>query len=384
MQRFGEFVIRTGGAYLPGVDMGTSVGDLQAMADIGADVSCNDEDPSPWTAIGVAAAVRAAIEHVDRRQGIEGARVLIQGAGHVGAALARDLAADGAEIIVADINAERAAAVAAEVGGSTVAADDGPRDAECDVFSPCSVAKVITPETVGRLRCRMLVGAANDTLSDAGCADLLAERDITYVPDFVSNAGGVIHIHSPARRLQREAPAHGGAADRHPHARGARVGLRLRADAVADRVRARTPDPGRRPIRCRRRAKQRRSAPWKDLRPGADTRMSTATPLRELSLERPLHRGIRADPAGRDAGARQADARPALARRAARPRHRRVRERLSGLAARRARPRAAARRPAPGRRPGSSSGPASTRSSRRPRSPARSCSASCRARPSRA
>jgi leucine dehydrogenase len=195
MQRFGEFVIRTGGAYLPGVDMGTSIGDLQAMADIGADVSCNHEDPSPWTALGVAAAVRAAIEHVDQREGIQGSRVLIQGAGHVGAALARDLASDGARIIVADINAERASAVAAEVGGVTVAAADV-LSTECDVFSPCSVAKVVTPATVERLHCRMIVGAANDTLSDASCADLLAEHQITYVPDFVSNAGGVIHIHA--------------------------------------------------------------------------------------------------------------------------------------------------------------------------------------------
>jgi leucine dehydrogenase len=195
MQRFGEFVIRTGGAYLPGVDMGTNVDDLQAMADIGADVSCNDEDPSPWTALGVAAAVRAAIEHVDQRQGIKGARVLIQGAGHVGASLARDLASDGAEIILADIDAARATALAAELGATTVAAK-AVIHTPCDVLAPCSVAKVITPETVARLRCRMIVGAANDTISDDSCADMLAERKITYVPDFVSNAGGVIHIHS--------------------------------------------------------------------------------------------------------------------------------------------------------------------------------------------
>jgi leucine dehydrogenase len=195
MRRFGEFVIRTGGAYVPGVDMGTTVDDLQAMADIGADVSCNQEDPSPWTAVGVAAAARAAVEHVDRRRGIEGTRVLIQGAGHVGAALARDLAADGAKIVLSDIDAERAAAVAAELGGTTVPADDA-LGTPCDLFAPCSVAKVVTPETVGRLQCRMIVGAANDTLSDPGCAELLAAREITYVPDFVSNAGGVIHIHS--------------------------------------------------------------------------------------------------------------------------------------------------------------------------------------------
>lgn len=195
MRRFGEFVIRTGGAYLPGVDMGTSVEDLQAMAEVGADVSCNEEDPSPWTAVGVAAAVRAAIEHVDQRQGISGARVLIQGAGHVGAALARDLAADGAEIVIADIDPDRARAVADELGGSTVT-PEAVLDTPCDVFAPCSVAKVITPEAVGRLQCRMIAGAANDTLSGDSCADLLAQRKITYVPDFISNAGGVIHIHS--------------------------------------------------------------------------------------------------------------------------------------------------------------------------------------------
>jgi leucine dehydrogenase len=195
MQRFGEFVIRTGGAYLPGVDMGTSIDDLQAMADIGADVSCNDEDPSPWTALGVAAAVRAAVEHVDQRQGIKGARVLIQGAGHVGASLARDLASDGAEIVIADINAERAAALAAEIGATTVP-PQAVIHTPCDVFAPCSIAKVITPETVAQLRCRIIAGAANDTLADETCADLLAQRKITYVPDFVSNAGGVIHIHS--------------------------------------------------------------------------------------------------------------------------------------------------------------------------------------------
>jgi leucine dehydrogenase len=208
MRRFGQFVVRTGGAYLPGVDMGTSVEDLQLMAAAGADVSCDDEDPSPWTALGVAAAVRAALEHVQRRSEIAGARVLIQGAGHVGAALARDLAADGAQVMLADVDAERAATVAAEVHGSTVPAQ-AVLDTPCDVFAPCSVAKVVTPATVARLRCRVIAGAANDTLSDESCAELLAERGIVYVPDYVSNAGGVIHIHSlraghSAERLRRD------------------------------------------------------------------------------------------------------------------------------------------------------------------------------------
>ena len=88
MRRFGDFVTRTGGAYLPGVDMGTTTEDLAIAGQSGAVVSCATEDPSPWTALGVAAAIRAAVAHLDRRESLDGVRVLVQGAGHVGAALA--------------------------------------------------------------------------------------------------------------------------------------------------------------------------------------------------------------------------------------------------------------------------------------------------------
>jgi leucine dehydrogenase len=195
MRRFGDFILRSGGAYLPGVDMGTTIEDLAIAGESGAVVSCSTEDPSPWTALGVAAGIRAAVAHVDDRESLDGVRVLIQGAGHVGAALAHDLAADGAQIVVADVNAERAAAVAHEVGGSTVAPSEV-ISTRCDVFAPCAVARVISPATIDELSCRIIVPAANDTLSHEAEADLLAQRGITYVPDFIANAGGVIHIHA--------------------------------------------------------------------------------------------------------------------------------------------------------------------------------------------
>ena len=195
MRRFGDFVARTGGAYLPGVDMGTTVDDLATMGESGAEVSCSEEDPSPWTALGVAAAVRAAVSHLDQRDGLDGVRVLIQGTGHVGAALAFDLAADGAEVLVADIDQARAQAIAETVGGRVVAPADVAQT-ECDVYAPCAVARVVTADTVPALRCRAIIGAANDTLSSDADADLLAARGIVYVPDFIANAGGVVHIHA--------------------------------------------------------------------------------------------------------------------------------------------------------------------------------------------
>ncbi len=195
MRRFGAFVARTGGAYLPGVDMGTSPQDLGVIAEAGADVSCSSDDPSPWTAVGVAAAITAAVEHVDRRSGLEGVRVVIQGAGHVGAALARDLAAAGAQVVVADVDEKRAADVAADVGGRTVAVDRALTE-PCDVLAPCAVARVLDAKSIPALRCRIIAGAANDTLATPLDAELLHRSGITYVPDFVANAGGVIHIHA--------------------------------------------------------------------------------------------------------------------------------------------------------------------------------------------
>jgi len=197
MSRFGDFVARTAGTYIPGVDMGTSVEDLALIGASGATVSCSQLDPSTWTAVGVASAIRAALTHVDGRTNVAGVRVLIQGVGHVGAALAHDLAFNGAEVIVTDIDANRAAELADEVGGTSVPADRA-LETPCDVFAPCAVARVVSRATVGRLSCRIIAGAANDILADRSLAASLASRGITYVPDFVSNAGGVIHIHAVA------------------------------------------------------------------------------------------------------------------------------------------------------------------------------------------
>ena len=193
MRRFGEFVAGAGGHYLPGVDMGTSPTDLALMSEAGATVSCATEDPSRWTATGVAAAIRAAVAH--RGLVMAGTRVLVQGAGHVGEALARILAAEGAAVLIADVDGQRARALAAELDGQVI----DPRTVigtRCDVFAPCAVARVIDPDTVGRLQCSIVAGAANDTLSHRADAELLAARGVTYVPDFVANAGGVVDIHA--------------------------------------------------------------------------------------------------------------------------------------------------------------------------------------------
>jgi leucine dehydrogenase len=205
MRFFAHNVKLLGGRYIPGVDVGTTVDDLAVIAEIVPDVACDAEDPSPWTALGLLAGIRAAVAH--RGLGdLAGIGVVVQGAGHVGAELVRLLAAEGAEVKVCDIDPERSGSVAARYGAQPVEPEQALYEA-CDVFAPCALARVITTENVDRLNCRIIAGAANDTLGGEETAAHLGERGILYVPDFLLNAGGVIHIHAlragwPEQRLR--------------------------------------------------------------------------------------------------------------------------------------------------------------------------------------
>jgi leucine dehydrogenase len=188
------------GAYVPGVDMGTSVADLAVLATVVPWVSCNHEDPSPATALGVFHSIDAAVRHTLRRD-LSAVRVTVQGAGHVGSTLADLLATAGARVTVADTDRDRAAAVARRVNG-VVVAPEAAHAIPCDVFAPCATARVLHAAAVDELDCAVVAGAANDVLAERSCAELVARRGIVYVPDFVANAGGVVQIHAERARWE--------------------------------------------------------------------------------------------------------------------------------------------------------------------------------------
>jgi leucine dehydrogenase len=193
LRAFGRFLNRLGGAYIPGVDMGTSVEDLAEIGTVARQVSCDHEDPSPWTALGVFAGIEAVLTSTGTT--LSGTHVIVQGAGHVGGELARLLAAGGCRVSVADTDTARAQAIVKDIGGSIVEPAAAPTT-PCDVFAPCAGARVISLTNVDDLRCRIVAGGANDVLASSEMATILDQRGITYVPDFVLNAGGVIHIHA--------------------------------------------------------------------------------------------------------------------------------------------------------------------------------------------
>jgi leucine dehydrogenase len=190
--RYGELVASLGGSYRTAGDMNISPEDLDVVAE-----TC------PWvygttrgggnsgrgTARGTLHAIRATAEHVFGSPELAGRSVLVQGAGAVGALLARELAAAGAQVLVSDVDEQRAAAT-----GCKTVPPEHVVETEVDVYSPCAVGGTLNADSIPRLACRAIAGCANNQLAEPEDSERLRERDILYAPDFVVSAGGIIQL----------------------------------------------------------------------------------------------------------------------------------------------------------------------------------------------
>jgi leucine dehydrogenase len=195
---FGDTVEMVDGAYLTAEDVGTSEPDMEIIAEVTRHVTGlstergGSGDPSPWTALGVEAAIRVACERVHGSASLEGRRVAVVGVGSVGGRLAELLAADGAELVLADID-DRRSVITERLGARWTDPASALR-ADVDVLAPCALGGVLDEDLVPELRARAIAGAANNQLAHESVGELLAERGILWVPDFVANAGGVVNI----------------------------------------------------------------------------------------------------------------------------------------------------------------------------------------------
>jgi leucine dehydrogenase len=151
-------------------------------------------DPSPWTALGAFHGMRASLLHIGRSDDFTGVKIAIQGVGHVGQNMCRLLTEAGAEVVIADINKSNIDIAVEQYGCEVVHHDDILRT-ECDILAPCALGNVIDGTMVQHLRCSILCGAANNILGDPEeDAVALKTAGIVYAPDFVVNAGGLIHL----------------------------------------------------------------------------------------------------------------------------------------------------------------------------------------------
>jgi len=197
MHEFGRFVKSLGGLYSCAPDMNTSSADMDVIAEVCPYVFGRTEsaggagDTAPDTAVGVFHGIRASCRYVFGSDDLSERTVLVQGAGGVGGRLIELLLEARAEVIASDIDPMRSARLES-MGIRTVTPKVAIRT-QCDVFAPCATGGVLNAQTIPELQCRVVAGAANNQLEKESDADLLRERGISYAPDFVINAGGVLH-----------------------------------------------------------------------------------------------------------------------------------------------------------------------------------------------
>jgi glutamate dehydrogenase/leucine dehydrogenase len=146
-----------------------------------------------WTALGVFAAIETACERLFGDPSPRGRRVVVQGAGNVGALLIERLAAAGARVAASDPHAEAVGRLRERLGIEAISAE-ACLEEPCDLLAPCALGGILNAETIPRLSTRAIVGAANDQLAGPGEALRLRDRGVLYAPDFVVNAGGAVAI----------------------------------------------------------------------------------------------------------------------------------------------------------------------------------------------
>ena len=193
---FGRAVDALAGRYFSGEDVGVTVRDMNwAAVETPHILGTGDRggDPSPWTARGVFAGIETAVRRRLGHESLAGTVVAVQGAGQVGYRLCERLARAGARLIVTDISPDSARR-AGDAFGAAVVAPQAIYDAEAEVFAPCALGAVIDDDTVGRLRCAVVAGSANNQLREPRHGRLLGARNVLYAPDYVINAGGLIAL----------------------------------------------------------------------------------------------------------------------------------------------------------------------------------------------
>lgn len=191
---YGRFIDRIGPTFITGEDVGMSITDVETASEVCrymVGTSANSGDPSGPTAQGVVHALRAVAEFRLGQNHFQGLRVAVQGLGAVGSRVARQLQAEGARLIVADVAPDRVAAAEAEFDASVMPTETI-HSADVDLFVPCALGGVVTETTASEIRAVAVAGAANNQLASAQAGQILADRDIIFAPDFVVNSGGVI------------------------------------------------------------------------------------------------------------------------------------------------------------------------------------------------
>ena len=190
-------VNRLNGQFYTGEDVGIDEDDVRILSQYSNFIIGRPGiggDPSPWAALGVFYAMQAGLNFVFGSPNVEQHTFAIKGLGKVGRELCRLLYESGGKIIVADINPEVVQLVHESFPGVQIADPSEIHRQKVQVYSPCALGGEFTDQTISELQCKIICGGANNQLASRRMGDLLHEKEIVYIPDYIANAGGLINV----------------------------------------------------------------------------------------------------------------------------------------------------------------------------------------------
>jgi len=239
----GRFVESLGGRYITAEDVGTAVDDMEYVHMETEHVTGRagtSGDPSPVTAFGVYHGIKAAAKEKFGSDDLDGKKISVQGLGHVGYYLCKNLVEEGATLYVTDIDEERVKRVVGEMGARAVAPDDI-YALDVDIYAPSALGATVNDDTIDKFNCEVIAGAANNVLAEASHGETLHERGILYAPDYVINAGGLINVYgelnmwTPERSMRKAAEIFDTLGDIFATSREEGIPPHQAADRVAER-----------------------------------------------------------------------------------------------------------------------------------------------------
>jgi len=207
---FGRFIEDLRGHYITAEDSGTGLEDMEIVRTqtkwvTGIDPAHGGSgDPSPFTALGVRRGIEACVKFKLGKDTLKDVHVAVQGVGHVGYHLCKELHAQGAKLTVADVDKLKSERAQREFGAAVVSIDDVAK-VDCDVFAPCALGAGLNDNTIPHLKAKVVAGAANNQLAEPRHGDDLHARGIVYAPDYAINAGGLINVAQEAKGYDAKA-----------------------------------------------------------------------------------------------------------------------------------------------------------------------------------
>ncbi len=200
-RRYGKFVDSLGGKYITAEDVNTSADDMRYISMETEHVTGvphymgGSGDPSPYTAYGVFCGMKAGAKIAFGEESLKNKKVLVQGVGHVGQFLVAHLLEAGANVMISDINQKKIDETLNKFSEVELVDNDTIFDLDMDIYAPCALGATLNDESIPKLKAKLVAGAANNQLAKESVHDqMLVDRDILYIPDFMLNAGGLINV----------------------------------------------------------------------------------------------------------------------------------------------------------------------------------------------